>query len=361
MNLLSRYITLLFFKNILILSACFISIYTLIDFFEKIDDFTEKDKPISLAIEFFLLNIPFILDQMGPVCILLAGVITLGVLNHSNELIALKSCGIPLRKIITPIIGGGLAATILLLTMSQFVLPKTIASTNKIWHQDVKGRVALGILRNDRFYYRGVDGFYSFIRPDLKKNDFRFFSYTSWSNDYKLNFNITAGQAVWKDNIWTLYNGQIQSRDSNSKQFGTEIFKEKNFNLPEQPTDFFVPEYRAMELSLTELYKETLKTRTAEEKNAALTDFYGRISYISLGIPLLLMGLPMLLFVYRAWGRDLSLAIPVSCGMAFGCWGAWGVLQSLAGAEYLNPISAAVSIHLIVGLTGIILLIREDC
>lgn len=361
MNLLVRYISSLFFKNILILTVCFISIYTLIDFFEKIDDFTEKDKPIGLLIEFFFLNIPFILDQLGPVCILLAGVVTLGVLNHSNELIALKSCGIPLRKIVAPIIGGGLVATIILLAMSQFILPKTIAATNKIWHQDVKGRVALGIFRSSRFYYHGTDGFYSFARPDLKKNDFRFFSYTTWDNDYKLTSNITALRAVWEDNIWVLYNGQIQTRYSDSKQFSTEIFKEKNFHFPEQPPEFFVPKYHAMELSLTELYQETLNTRTAEERNDALTNFYGRLSYISLGIPLLLAGLPMLLFVYRAWGRDLSLAIPVSCGMAFGCWGVWGVLQSLARAEYLNPILAAGSIHLIVAATGIILLVREDC
>ena len=339
----------------------FISIYTLIDFFEKIDDFTEKDKPISLIIEFFVLNIPFILDQLGPICILLAGVITLGIINHSNELIALKSCGIPLRKIISPIIGGGLVFTSLLLAMSQFVLPKTISITNEIWHQDVKGRVALGIFRSGRFYYRGTDGLYSFARPDLKKNDFRFFSYTSWDNDYKLTANIAARQAVWKDNIWTLSNGQIQRRGSDSKRFSTEIFKEKNFHFPEQPPDFFVPKYRAMELSLTELYKETLSARTGEEKNTALTNFYGRISYISLGIPLILVGLPMLLFVYRAWGRDLSLAIPVSCGMAFGCWGVWGAMQSLARAEYLNPILAAGSIHIIVAATGIILLVREDC
>lgn len=361
MNLLFRYISSLFFKNLLILSVCFISLYTLIDFFEKIDDFTEKDKPISLAIEFFLLNIPFIIDQLGPVCILLAGVITLGILNHSNELIALKSCGIPLRKMIAPIIGGGLATTILLLAISQFILPKTIAITNKIWHQDVKGRVALGIFREGRFYYHGTNGFYSFSRPDLAKNDFRFFSYTSWSKDYKLTSNIAAEQAIWNDNTWTLYNGQIQTRYNNTKQFRTEIFKEKNFHFPEQPADFFIPKYRAMELSLTELYKETLNTRSTSEKNLALTSFYGRISYISLGIPLLLVGLPMLLFVYRAWGRDLSLAIPVSCGMAFGCWGAWGVLQSLSRAEHLNPIIAAGSIHVVVALTGIILLVREDC
>ena len=98
MKRLDIYIINQFLRNIATIMAALIAIYLLIDFVEKYDNFAEKGKPIGLVLKFFLLNIPFILDQMGPVCILLAGVITLGILNHSNELIALKASGIPLRS-----------------------------------------------------------------------------------------------------------------------------------------------------------------------------------------------------------------------------------------------------------------------
>lgn len=314
---------------------------------------------MGLVVRFFFLNIPFILEQMGPVCILLAGVITLGILNHSNELIALKACGIPLKKILAPIIAAGLAFTLLFLAMSQFVLPKTVSVTNRIWNKEVKGKVALGIYRNGRFYYRGQEGFYSFARPDLKRDDFLFFSYASWNQDYQLNSLIAAERALWQKGVWTLYRGQIQT-SIEKKHYVTEIFKERVFHFPEKPADFFVPEYYTMELSLTGLYQEALRKQSPEDKNRAWAEFYGRISYTMLGLPLLLLGLPLLLLVYRAWGRDLSLAIPVSCGMAFACWGAWGTLQSLAKASYINPLLAASSIHVVVGLLGIVLLLRED-
>lgn len=339
--------------------ASFVAIYILIDFFEKIDNFMEKGKTMGLVVRFFFLNIPFILEQMGPVCILLAGVITLGILNHSNELIALKACGIPLKKILAPIIAAGLAFTLLFLAMSQFVLPKTVSVTNRIWNKEVKGKVALGIYRNGRFYYRGQEGFYSFARPDLKRDDFLFFSYASWNQDYQLNSLIAAERALWQKGVWTLYRGQIQT-SIEKKHYVTEIFKERVFHFPEKPADFFVPEYYTMELSLTGLYQEALRKQSPEDKNRAWAEFYGRISYTMLGLPLLLLGLPLLLLVYRAWGRDLSLAIPVSCGMAFACWGAWGTLQSLAKASYINPLLAASSIHVVVGLLGIVLLLRED-
>ena len=339
--------------------AGFIAIYVLIDFFEKIDDFMEKGKSMALIIKFFVLSVPFILEQMGPVCILLAGVITLGILSHSNELIALKACGIPLKKITNPIIGAGIVFTLLFLAMSQFVLPRTIAITNHIWNKEVKGRVALGIFRNGRYYYRGRDGFYSFARPDRKKDDFRFFSYAAWNPQYQLTTLIAAKQALWHDDVWTLVQGQIQTR-VDDKKFMTKVFAKQNFPFQEKPANFFVPKYHSMELSLTGLYQEARRKQAPEEKIKAWTEFYGRISYTLLGVPLLLMGLPLLLFVYRAWGRDLSLAIPVSCGLAFACWGTWGALQSLAKANYINPLMAALSIHILISTLGIVFLLRED-
>lgn len=337
----------------------FISIYVLIDFFEKIDNFMEKGKSMGLVAHFFVLNIPFILEQMGPVCILLAGVVTLGILNHSNELIALKACGIPLKKITGPIIAAGIAVTLLQLTMAQFVLPKTVARTNEIWNKEVKGRVPLGIYRNGRYYYRGVDGFYSFARPDPHKNEFLFFSYASWDSEYRLNSIIAAQRAYWQNGIWTLYQGQLQTAMPDN-QFLNEVFTRRDFGFVDKPQDFFVSEYRSKELSLVGLYRDALHKNSPEEATAAWTEFYSRISYIMLGLPLLLLGLPVLLMVYRKWGKNLSLAVPVSCGMAFACWGVWGTFQSLAKAGYMHPLFAATSIHLVIGSLGLFLLLRED-
>jgi lipopolysaccharide export system permease protein len=339
--------------------AGFTSLYILIDFFEKIDNFLEKGKSFSVVATFFAASIPSIIDLMSPVCILLAGVVTLGVLNHSNELIALKACGIPLKKITLPIIAASIACILLFLAMAQFVLPHTVALTNEIWNKEVRGKVPLGIYRNGRYYYRGDQGFYSFARPDPKLNQFRNFSYTIWNDRYGADTLVSASFATWDANGWLLHDGQLQRAAGNERMI-TEIFKERHFDFPETPDDFFVPAYRTVELSLVQLYQETRHARSPDERNKARTDFYGRISYTLLGLPLLLLGLPLLLMVYRRWGRDLSLAIPVSCGLAFVCWGVYTTLQSLAKAGYIPPIMAALSVHLVVGCIGLALLIQED-
>ena len=89
-------------------------------------------------------------------------------------------------------------------------------------------------------------------------------------------------------------------------------------------------------------------------------EFHRRFSYAFLGIPLLLLGIPVLLAVHKTKGRDLALAIPVSCGLAFAAWGGWSATQSLAKTATLPPGIASWSIHVLTIGIGCFLLKRYN-
>ena len=361
MNLLNRYLFGQFIRYFFTVNAAFVSIYLLVDFFEKFDDFTNAGKPLSLALTYFALSIPSIVDLLGPVFILLGGVLTLGMLNHSNELTALKAGGIPLKQVTSPLIAGALLFTFLFIAAGQWLLPITVAQTNHIWYEQLKGKVPLGIVRNGRYYYKGKEGFYSFTWPDPKKYVFKNFSYSTWDDDYNVKEMVTASYAKWLPDRkrWDLGKGQIQNHaDGNIYQIIN--YKLKSFVFRETPEDFLVPVNKAAEYSISDLFLDTQRADTEHEKQVAWTTFLGRISYLLLGIPLLLLGLPFLLYAYKKWGHDLSVAIPVSCGLAFVAWGIWGALQSLSIAGYLSPVIAAVGLHIIFSAAGLYFLKKND-
>ena len=359
MQLLTRYLLAQFTRYFFTINIAFVAVYLLIDFFEKYDEFAEASKPASLIIQFFLYNIPFVIDQLGPILILLSGVITLGILNHSNELTALKAAGIPLKRITRPIFIAALLFTTFFIGTAQLLLPKTISITNDIWFEQVRGKVPLGIYRNGRYYFKGSEGFYSFNWPNNKDMVLVNFSYSTWDENYNIKDVTVAKFARWIDSGWTLRRGQIQRRTSDDS-YASEIFDARKFSFPETPEDFLIPEYESAEMSLTGLYANIAEQETADDKITARADFYSRASYLILGIPLLLLGLPILILSYKKWGRDLSIAIPVSCGMAFFAWGIWGALQSLAKTGYIPAIPAALSVHLVFSLAGIYLLRNQD-
>ena len=82
MKLLDRYLMAQFAKNLALVICSLLAIYMLVDFFERLDNFLESQKTITLAVKYLLFKLPFMYIQLIPVCLLLAGIITLGVLNH---------------------------------------------------------------------------------------------------------------------------------------------------------------------------------------------------------------------------------------------------------------------------------------
>jgi lipopolysaccharide export system permease protein len=249
MQLLTRYLLSQFIRYFITLNVGFASLYLLIDFFEKFDEFSEAGKSMSLVFGFFLLNLPYVVDQLSPVLILLSGVITLGILNHNNELLALKAAGIPLRQIIRPLLIGSVAATVLFIIAAQLLLPRTIAFTNDIWFEQVRGKVPLGIFRNGRYYFKGREGFYSFQWPNKEKMIFKDFSYSTWDENYNIRSLANAKFANWNPPIWVLKNGQIIEKDERGS-FISKPFKILSQRYPETPDDFLVPEYESAEMSL---------------------------------------------------------------------------------------------------------------
>jgi lipopolysaccharide export system permease protein len=358
MKLLDRYLILQFIRNLLLVLGGLLAIYLLVDFFERVDNFMEAKKGIGLAVKYLLLKVPFIYEQMIPVSVLLAGIITLGVLNHHHEFMALKASGIPATRIIRPLFVASLLFIVLTLGISQWVLPPTLAATNRIWYEEVNSQTPKGIERNGRIYFRGADGIYSFARPTPTENNFTDFSYTTWDRDFRLATLLTASRATWDKGTWTLHDGQFKTMLPDQRH-EVQLFTSRTVPLPETPEDFFIPAYKAQEKSLSQLISAAM---AAEKPMAseAWTLLQKKLSYIFLGLPLLLLGLPVLLAMHRTRGRDLALAIPVSCGLAFAAWGIWSATQAMAHAAYLPPMLASWSIHLLGGGLGFYLIRRHD-
>ncbi|MCB2180863.1 MAG: LptF/LptG family permease [Desulfobulbaceae bacterium] len=350
MTLLDRYIFRQFFQNLLLVLGSLVAIYLLVDFFERIDDFTEKGKPLSLAVKYFILKIPFIYDQMSPVCILLAGIITLGLLNRNHELMSFNAGGLSVNRIILPLLAASFLFTLFTIASAQWILPPTVSKTNTIWHEEVHNRIANGIVRDGQVFYKGENGIYSFHRPDPTRHSFTEFAYTAFNENYDVILYLTANSATWSKKGWIFENGQQKTLNGDG-QYDLKLYSTLQLQLPDSPENFFIPAYRVDELSLFQLLQNAL-TDYRNGDRQGLVDVNKRFSFIFLGIPLLILSIPIILFMHKKWNRDLAMAIPMSCSLAFIAWALWSATQSLSQAAYMNPIAASWTIHLLLTLVG---------
>ena len=214
MNLLNRYLFREFTKNLLLVMAALVTIYILIDFFERIDDFIEAKKNLALAAKYFLLKIPLIIEQLMPIIILLGGIIVLGRLNHNGEILALKGVGINTFRITVPITATAVVFSLVALGLAEWIVPPTTANTNKIFYEQVRQEEPRGILRGNRFFYRDAQGFYSFEKNPVSANSLDQFIFTGWDANYNLDILLTADSATWTNGIWIFTDCSVKRKNS---------------------------------------------------------------------------------------------------------------------------------------------------
>ncbi|MEN8134682.1 MAG: LptF/LptG family permease [Thermodesulfobacteriota bacterium] len=358
MSLLYRYIFSQFTRNLAMVISSLITIYLLVDFFEKIDNFIEAGKSATLTAKYLLLKIPLIVDQLLPVCLLLAGVITLGVMNQNREFMALEAGGLSARRILTPILIATFFFTILALLAGEWLVPSTTKETNRIWYEEVKKSKSQGIVRNGKVFFKGKEGIYSFETAAKSEETFASFNYLAWdATTYGLRLQITAKTASCQNGVWSFHNGQLKTIGQDGR-YNLQSFAEYKMPLPDQPNDFFIPEYQGEEASISDHLEAVLQNRDPDR--TAWQNLHRRLSYIFLGIPLVLLGLPILMTANRRWQHDLSLAIPISCIMAFIAWGWWSTAQAMIHAYNLSPPIASWSVHLLTGSLGFLMINRQS-
>ena len=143
MFIINKYLIKEILKYFSIVLTMIVGIYVAVDFFERIDNFIKAGVPLSKAFIFFIFKIPFIIAQIIPVCILLAVLITFGLMTKNNEIIALRSSGVSIYYLLKPVLLTGFLFSILLFFLSEVIVPITMEDANKIWLGDVRKESAI--------------------------------------------------------------------------------------------------------------------------------------------------------------------------------------------------------------------------
>jgi lipopolysaccharide export system permease protein len=84
-----------------------------------------KGLPWSVIGEFFALTIPFIIAMTLPMAVLVSVLYAFSRLAAENEVTALRASGVSLRRLIGPVVWGGVMMALLMLFFNDQILPRT--------------------------------------------------------------------------------------------------------------------------------------------------------------------------------------------------------------------------------------------
>ena len=112
MSILARYMARAWLRMLALCLGSFLSVYLVLDMMDKIPRFLRFGAAAKDMLAFFCYKLPEMIGQTASFSILMATLLTLGLLSRSSEIIAMRSCGVSLFKISLPMLLLGLAAAL---------------------------------------------------------------------------------------------------------------------------------------------------------------------------------------------------------------------------------------------------------
>ena len=252
MTILDRYIIKEIIKYFGIFLIAATGIYLVVDFFENIDKFLDAGVTVFRMVQFLQLKLPLITAQITPVGILLAVLMTFGLMNKNNEMIALKSGGVSTYYFIRPIFIVGLIITILLFLLSEIVVPLTISKANDIYRVEVKKYTQTKGQKNIWFKSQRCIAFISYFNPKNKTISGITLNY--FDSQFKLKRRVDAARGEFQQGQWVFKDIMEQRLDKKTGSYDIKFHEQKVEKIDFLPEDLQRVAKKSEEMSFQELF-----------------------------------------------------------------------------------------------------------
>ncbi|MBZ5629542.1 MAG: LptF/LptG family permease [Acidobacteriia bacterium] len=254
--LIDDYILRDFFAYLGMILSTFLVLLLVFTFFELLGDIVRNRVPLVMVGQYLINVTPYFIYNTAHISVLLAVLVTFGLMQKANEITAMKATGISIYRVILPVMVIAAILSTGLFFFDQFYLPHANKRQDALRNQ-IKGKPAQTFLRPDRkwiFGQRSDIYYYEFFDADGN----RFGSISIFEFDPKtfaLTKRIYATRAHWSETLhkWVFEQGWTRSFLGSAIQsyqpFDVETFAE----LGEPPSYFKKEVKQSSEMNYEEL------------------------------------------------------------------------------------------------------------
>ena len=338
MSILDRYLIKEISKYFGIVLVAGTAIYLVVDFFENVDKFLGAGLTIFRMIQYLQFKIPLIAAQITPVGILLAVLITFGLMNKNNEIIALKSGGMSIYYFAKPIFAVGLVSTFFLFVLSEIAVPITVGKANDIYRIEVKNYNQNKVRKDIWFKSHRSIAFISYFEPKNKTISGITLNY--FDSQFKLKRRIDAVRGEFQQGRWLLDDMMEQVLNKKSGSCETRFHDRKAEIADFLPEDLQRVAKKSEEMSSKDLL---LYIHDVESEGYDATpyrvDLHGKLALPFACLIVCLIGVGIT--VGRITRHGLSVNIALGIIVMFLYWIAHSFCISLGYGGMLPPVIAA--------------------
>jgi LPS export ABC transporter permease LptG len=359
-QIIDTYVLSNFLFYLAVILASFVMMTQVYNFFELMGDMIRNSSLGTMFSYLFFLS-PYLIYKTLPISVLVAVLVTLGVLSKQNEVTAFKACGVSLHRLAAPILIVSILSSGALFAFNYQYVP--YANRRQDGLRDViKGRAKQTYLKPDRTWIMGYDSriyYFRYFDPtETAMVEVSIFELDPAT--FRLKRQIQAQRAVWRGSMrtWVFENGWSSDFRGLERVTPRNNFQATTFPELQETPDYFLKEtVQERQMNFREL-----RVYIAELQQTGLVDTRKlEVQYhLKFANPLfaLIMAMIAVPFGFLVGNRGAMTGIGAGIVIGIAYWGIQPLFEKIGDAGMLPPAMAAWSPDVIFSLMGLYLLLR---
>jgi len=360
-QIIDTYVLASFLFYFALLLAAFVALTHVFTFFELLSDIVKNRIPMARVLTYHLFLTPKLIYDSAPLAVLVAVLVTFGVLTKHNEVTAMKACGISLYRLSIPVlIASGLLSGALF-AFDHYYVPEANRIQDAI-RNEIKGRPVQTYLRPDRKWIFGRGSriyYYKYFDPAASIM-YGVNVYELAPQTFRLRRHIVAERARWEPllNTWVFQDGQSWELDRvHVTSYQDFLGQTATFPGLDEPPGYFLKEVKQdQQMNFVELDAYIRELEQSGFDTSRL-----RVQYhkkFSAPLFALIMGLLSVPFAFLTGHRGAMAGVGVSFVIALAYWALSQLFEQVGNLSQLPAAMAAWSPGLVFSLAGVYLLTR---
>lgn len=358
-QILDDYILRDFATYCVLVLAAFLVLSLVFTFFEMLGDIIRNRVPLITVGEFLVNFLPTMIYQFTPISVLIAVLVTFGLMEKHREVTALKASGVSIYRVAFPIFVIAGVLSVGLFFFDHYYLPEAFTRQDALWNT-IKGRPAQTYLRPDRKWIFGQHSsiyYYEFYDPDRKQfggiSVFQFDPKT-----FQVTRRIYAARADWEPGLgkWVFQRGWTRSFRGSAieefRRFDVTTFEEVN----EPPSYFLKRVIQSSEMNYQELsaYINDLE-QSGFEVVRLKVQWHKKFAFPMITFVMAVLAVP---FSLTAGRRGALAGVAVALAIALLYLVINSLFEAMGNVSQLPPLLAAWSPDLLFALCGGYLILK---
>jgi len=312
--ILDRYIARAVVTGTMMSLFVFGALFTFISFVSELQHIGMNNYGALQALIYVLLNLPQLLYQVFPSAMLLGGLLSLGALASSSELVVMRAAGISISRITVAVLKAGFLLIVLVVLLGEFLAPVSISTAKTMRAEALEGRVLTGDRKGlwskygDNFVYIGT------VLPNVQLRDVIVYQL---DEEHRLDKTTFAGQAYYENELWHLKD--VTNSEITEKRVTTKRNESETWPAMVSTDLFNVLNLEPEDMSATELWQYSLYLDENElDSDAFWLAFWVKLFTPLTSVGMLMIAVPLVLTSSsRSGGAGRRIMFGVMIGVAF--------------------------------------------